>query len=468
MRALQYLVSPSRIWAIEEGAWQEMVEIVKGNNLSVTEIEAALGRKLDNKATNAFNIEDGVAIIPVIGPIVKRGDLFSDVSGATSVTRITKDFQDALSDDSVKSILFDIDSPGGEANGINEISEMIYQARGTKPIESYVSGLGCSAAYWIASATDQIWADETATLGSIGVAGVIRSTEERDEKAGIKTYKFVSDGSENKRPNLDTDEGKALVQSNIDAMAKVFRAKVARNRSSDDKSYTIKDVIEKFNRGGTLLGQDAVTAGLADGLSSKQEVINSLITRSGENNETSLNLKEKIMTDKKKVNASEEGVVDDVLVAKLESEINTLTTTNETLVNDNKTLADNFTTLAEELKTIKANMSATQDENLKLKAQSESLNLSDRMTPAQKEAFVSDYVFRAKDDIANPIEGFSRVDSLLQMWEGSPTHNLKEETLDPDNTLDLSNAVVEEEDDIAQAVANAKEFAKMQNSRLHA
>jgi ClpP class serine protease len=49
-----------------------------------------------------------------------------------------------------------IDSPGGEVNGANELAQAIYDARGKKPIVAYVGGAGASAAYWVASAADRV------------------------------------------------------------------------------------------------------------------------------------------------------------------------------------------------------------------------------------------------------------------------------------------------------------------------
>ncbi|MBO0155228.1 S49 family peptidase, partial [Vibrio parahaemolyticus] len=86
----------------------------------------------------------------------------------TTTQLLAQDFTQALNDPSIKAILLNIDSPGGEAKGIHELAEMIYQARGKKRIIAYDGGNACSAAYWIASACDEIVIDATGCAGSIG------------------------------------------------------------------------------------------------------------------------------------------------------------------------------------------------------------------------------------------------------------------------------------------------------------
>lgn len=469
MRALEYLRSPSRVWAIEEGAWQEMVTIASGENASLDVIEASLG-KLDNKATNNVEVIDGVAVIPVIGPIVKYGTMFSNVSGATSVAHLTKSFNLAMADESVKAVLFEIDSPGGEANGINEFAELVYQSRGLKPVEAYISGQGCSAAYWIASACDKIWIDETAVAGSIGVAAVIRDDEEAESMKGVKTYKFVSEGSENKRPDLASDEGKKVILESLNAMAHIFREKVARNRSTDMQSLTSADVIDKFNRGGVLMGVTAVRAGLADGLSSYREVLGSLVNTSGAGAQMTqpLNLIQENIMDINTDAGAVAPVANDAEVAALEAKLAELET-------EKASLAEQFETVSAKLEEINSALSselvtkeALQIENLTLKAEAEASRLSSKLTPAQKDTFVATYVQMAKDDASSPVEGTSRLANYLAMWEANEDHGLLDEELDPEHIELPAEGEEEGSDELEALTSMALQFAKAQNTKLKA
>ena len=55
----------------------------------------------------------------------ERNTFFSMFSGGTSLETLAKDFREALNNEDIKAILFDIDSPGGVAVGPMEMAEMI-------------------------------------------------------------------------------------------------------------------------------------------------------------------------------------------------------------------------------------------------------------------------------------------------------------------------------------------------------
>ncbi|SIQ37230.1 S49 family peptidase [Aquipseudomonas alcaligenes] len=226
-------------------------------------LEARLGRPLDN--TRAVTVRDGVAIIPVVGPIMRYANLFTRISGATSTQELATDFQTALDDPKVKAIILNIDSPGGEANGINALSDMIFAARGKKPIKAFGGGSVASGAYWVASSADELVIDDTALLGSIGVVLEVVTEEPRE---GKKRWTITSSNAPNKRPDLATEEGRAVVAKNIDALSEVFVAKVARNLGvAADKVPAMGD------HGGLLVGATAVNAGLAHRLGSLESLI---------------------------------------------------------------------------------------------------------------------------------------------------------------------------------------------------
>lgn len=240
-----------------------MADIARESRKTCDAIAREMGK--DMKDANAASIRDGVAVIKVSGPLFRYANLMTRICGATSYELLAQDFNKAVQNPNIKGILLDIDSPGGEVNGCSELSDMIYQARGTKPIIAYASGACCSGAYWIASACDKILAADTAILGSIGVVSIFEKDDED------KTIEIVSSQSPNKRPDINTEEGKAKIQARVDELAEVFIAKVARNRG-----ITAVDVVKNFGAGDVSVGQHAVCNGLADGLSSFEDIISSL------------------------------------------------------------------------------------------------------------------------------------------------------------------------------------------------
>lgn len=252
----------TRPWAITEEALQTILEIAARENLSPEAVAAQLGRPLEN--SHAVTIQDGVATIPVQGPIFRRANMFTEVSGATSIETLARDFRQALDDPSVRGIVFDIDSPGGEVAGVHEFADMIYAARGAKPMIAYIDDYGASAAYWIASAADTVIASATAKVGSIGVVSAVRDPTTRSARA----IEFVSSQSPKKRLDPTTPDGKTQIQTIVDDLAGVFVDSVARNRS-----VSTGTVLADFGQGGIFIGQGAVTAGLADRLGSHEQAL---------------------------------------------------------------------------------------------------------------------------------------------------------------------------------------------------
>lgn len=258
MRAFE--VAASMPWLIEASWLETILAIAARENETVEAVEARLGRKLDN--TYAVRVRDRVAIIPVNGVIFRRASWFSMISGGASTELLARDFTSALEDSSIRAIVFDIDSPGGEAFGIPEFADMIFAARGQKPIGAYIGGAGCSAAYWIASACDQVLCDQGAITGSIGVVMAMRAGKNEKE------VEFVSSQSPKKRPDVETEAGREQVQTIVDDLAAVFLTTVARNRDT-----TVETVMSDFGQGASFVGQKAVDAGLVDRLGSLEGLI---------------------------------------------------------------------------------------------------------------------------------------------------------------------------------------------------
>jgi signal peptide peptidase SppA len=251
-------------WAITETAMQTILSVAARENESPEAVASKLGRELQN--TYNATERDGVAILPVTGPLFRYANIFTSISGATSYELIAKDFRIALDNPQIKAIILDIDSPGGEVNGVSELSSMIYEARGTKPIIAYASGDAASGAYWIASAADEIVVSETSALGSIGVVGMYRADDENN-----KTIEIVSSQSPHKRLDVSSDEGRTRLQARIDSMADVFINAIARHRNIDPQT-----ILSDYGGGDVMIGQNAVLAGLADRIGSLDHLLQEL------------------------------------------------------------------------------------------------------------------------------------------------------------------------------------------------
>lgn len=274
MSGALYELAMSVPWCITDDALEAMLRIAADDPLPEDEAKRrfhgpkslALRNGKRREDSGRMTMQGSVAIIPIDGPIYRYADFFTSVSGGVTTESLARDVGLALDDPTVRAILLPIDSPGGEATGINELADTIYQARGKKPIVAYIEGFGASAAYWIASAADLLLLDATAGVGSIGtVFGVADPT-----KRISRTIDFVSSQSPKKRADPTTEAGRAYYQTMVDDMTEVFIAKVMRNRG-----ITRAQVLAA--EGGMLIGEKAIAAGLADALGSEEGAIGALL-----------------------------------------------------------------------------------------------------------------------------------------------------------------------------------------------
>ncbi|MDH2325998.1 S49 family peptidase [Cereibacter sp. SYSU M97828] len=198
-------------------------------------------------------IVDGVAIVPVYGPLMRTMSWWS-----WSYEEIGRDIALAEADSRVHTITLDIDSPGGLVAGCGDLAAAI--ASCSKPIHAFVGGSAASAAYWIASSCQSITLGSGAIVGSIGTVIEYVDLEPYFEKLGARIIRVVAEQSPNKRLDPESDEGKAEMQALVDASGAEFVAGVAAGRGVTDA-----DVLANFGQGMIFEGNEAIRRGMADG-----------------------------------------------------------------------------------------------------------------------------------------------------------------------------------------------------------
>jgi ClpP class serine protease len=218
-------------------------------------LEAKLGRPLGN--TMAASVRDGIAMIPIEGPLFKRASFFQAMSGATDYTTTARDLTAALEDPNVKAVMLQIDSPGGEVGGLSDLVAMVRGAN--KPVWAHIDGTGASAAYWLASAASRVTASATTVVGSVGA---MMGMTIKEPKAGEKTYRFISSQSPLKNAGPDTEAGAKRIQALVDDLATVFLNDLAQNRGK-----TAEFVAENFGQGDVMVASKAVDSGMIDAVS---------------------------------------------------------------------------------------------------------------------------------------------------------------------------------------------------------
>ncbi|GFR20981.1 putative minor capsid protein C [Trichonephila clavata] len=209
------------------------------------------------------NNKKGIAVIPIHGILTKNSEAFDDVLGMTSYEKIREEIEEALIDKEVETIILDIDSPGGEVNGLFDLADFIYSAResGKKRIVAIANDDAYSAAYAIASSAEKVYVNRTSGVGSIGVIASHIDQSGFDEKQGIK-YTTVFAGSRKNDLNPHepiTSESLESLQGEVDRLYEMFLQLIARNRNLSTEKI-------KSTEAGLYFGEKAIEIGLADGI----------------------------------------------------------------------------------------------------------------------------------------------------------------------------------------------------------
>jgi len=217
-----------------------------------------------------LSVEDGVGIIRIHGPLMRDPDLISSLLfGATDMNQVAEAIQEAVAQDAVKSILLDIDSPGGTVNGTPELAQAVADAAKLKSIHAFSAGQMCSAAYWIASQCDAVYATPSARVGSIGVMLPFIDSAEKFRSQGLKVEVFAAGKFKGMgTPGVSlSEEQRALIQSDIEEVAADFKTAVlARGRKIPDEamegqSFSARKA-QRFNLAGTVRHRDEALARL--------------------------------------------------------------------------------------------------------------------------------------------------------------------------------------------------------------
>ena len=255
-----------RPWALYPPVLAFIVDLVHfrsaGGRLTAAEIDQRLAAAKEANGDRAgFERQGAVAVVPVYGLLSKRLNLMAEMSGGTSYEVLADTLDKLLADGSVKSIVLDIDSPGGEVDGLPEFAAFLRSARATKPIVAQVNSLAASAAYWIAAQASEIVVTPSGEVGSIGVYTAHQDMSGAMDQAGLRTT-LISAGRYKVEGNPYEalgDDARAAIQDHVDEFYSMFLADVAQGRG-----ITTDAVAGGYGEGRTLLAKAALAAGMVD------------------------------------------------------------------------------------------------------------------------------------------------------------------------------------------------------------
>lgn len=236
-----------------------------GLNLASGIAQVLAGRSGGGSTANTSGSK--VAVIPIQGTVQKRGGYCS-----LGTKDLVAHLAAANRDPEISAIVLDIDSPGGQVDGTEELAWAV--ANSSKPVVAYIDGLGASAAYWIASQASSIFINSasTAYAGSLGVLCMSIFQGAFLEKQGIKVDILRSTRAVDKaRMNAVeplSDDVRASVQADLDQIGETFINAVTKGRAG--KLSTKEDVFT----GKVYQGSEAKKHGLVDAIGSLQDAVN--------------------------------------------------------------------------------------------------------------------------------------------------------------------------------------------------
>jgi len=197
-----------------------------------------------------------VAVLPVTG-------LIAD-SDAT-IDQLKK----FAKDDSVKAIVLRINSPGGGVGPSQEIYEEVRKLKGKKPVVSSMGAVAASGGYYIACASQKIYANPGTITGSIGVIMQFVNVKDLIDKIGIKGVVVKSgDLKDTGSPIREmSPEERQYLQAVIDNVHGQFIRAVADGRKLD------VEAVRKLADGRIFSGEQAKALGLVDALGNQEDAV---------------------------------------------------------------------------------------------------------------------------------------------------------------------------------------------------
>jgi signal peptide peptidase SppA len=219
-----------------------------------------------------------IAVLPIYGVVMQHADMMSEMSGAVSVDRVAQAFRTLMADASVGTIVLDIDSPGGGVYGVPEFAAEVFAARSQKRVVAQANSLAASAAYWIASAAEELVVTPGGEVGSIGVYALHEDWSGAYEQAGVVPT-LIKYG-ENKAEGIDimplSDEARTHLQESVNMYGEMFTGDVAKQRGVSRAT-----VNRDFGQGRVFGAEEAVSLKMADSVGSLQQTLERLIGQAG-------------------------------------------------------------------------------------------------------------------------------------------------------------------------------------------
>ena len=253
------------LWAVDPDHAELLVQIadkwMEGGMADAPEPKAEFGRSGYRDLPYVSGLKDGVATVCLHGTMSPRMNLLMALSGGVSTELAARTINELSYDQAVKSILLDIDSPGGQVRGTQELADVVYDARSRKKITASINYLAASAAYWVASQANEIVASPSSSVGSIGVLIIHRTAARAADRVGvdISVLRVPQHKAEGNPFEQLSEEARKSILGQLTTVHNQFVSAVARGRGIKED-----EVRAEYGEGRLVLAEDALATGMVD------------------------------------------------------------------------------------------------------------------------------------------------------------------------------------------------------------
>lgn len=272
---LNLLTAP---WAIQPEVLVQLQDLyaahMRAEKIDVAAVEAQLGRPLANEQRRYELREGGVAVYEVEGVMAPKANIFMQVSGGISTAMMTQQFAGMRADPRVKAVVFAPASPGGNVIGVPEAARELQALAAEKPVVTVATGALASAMYWVGSAANAIFVHgETDPAGSLGVYSRIGWDPANPNAIEMVRGKYKRASINGNAPDPEVI---AHYEGQMDYLYALLVDTVAEHRG-----VSSEQVLEHMAEGRVFYGQQAIDAGLVDGVSTVEAMVEQLATDPG-------------------------------------------------------------------------------------------------------------------------------------------------------------------------------------------
>lgn len=279
----------SETWAITDAGLDRITAIIaerlEGGRPDLATIQARIegvtygaAQGFEGDSTGVFGQDQNtVAVIGMYGTILNRAGMLEQMSGgATSPQQFAQKLERYANDPNITHIVIDFDTPGGTVSGTLTAANAITYAKkkkGAANVIGVASEMAASAGYWMIAQCGKVVVPENGILGSISVISLHYATARAWENMGVTPT------------ILRTGENKALGQAEESMKDNVLKSRMADMQKfhnnfvqavATGRGKTTGFVQANWADGRIFIGQEAVSAGLADEIGDLRSVLESL------------------------------------------------------------------------------------------------------------------------------------------------------------------------------------------------